>query len=101
VGSYPNAGKNLLPTRGINNWDVTLAKNLNFTERWRLNLRADFRNAFNHPQYAPGQINNVNFRSGLTATTSYLTPGNPDFGKFDRVFRSNARVIQVAAILRF
>jgi carboxypeptidase family protein len=101
VGTYANAGKNLLPTKGINNWDVTLAKNLNFTERWRLNLRADFRNTFNHPQYAPGQINNVNFRSGLTNTTSYLTPGNPDFGKFDRVFRSNARVIQVGAILRF
>jgi hypothetical protein len=101
VGTYANAGKNLLPTKGINNWDVSLAKSLNFTERWKLSLRADFRNTFNHPQYAPGQINNVNFRSGLTSTTSYLTPGNADFGKFDRVFRSNARVIQVAAILRF
>jgi hypothetical protein len=101
VGTYANAGKNLLPTKGINNFDISVAKNLNFTERWKLNIRADFRNAFNHPQYAPGQINNVNFRSGLTNTTSYLTPGHPDFGKFDRVFRSNARVIQMGAILRF
>ena len=68
---------------------------------FKLNIRADFRNAFNHPQYAPGQINNVNFRSGLTNTTSYLTPGHVDFGKFDRVFRSNARIIQMGAIVRF
>jgi hypothetical protein len=101
VGTFANAGKNLLPTKGINNWDVSLAKNVTFTERWKLNFRADFRNTFNHPQYAPGQINNVNFRAGLTNTTSYLTPGNADFGKFDRVFRSNARVIQMGAILRF
>jgi hypothetical protein len=101
VGTFPTAGKNLLPTKGINNFDIGVAKKLSFGERWKLNLRADFRNAFNHAQYAPGQINNVNFRSGLTNTTSYLTPGHPDFGKFDRVFASNARVIQMSAKLQF
>ena len=101
VGTFATAGKNLIPTRGINNFDASIAKNLSFGERWKLNLRADLRNTFNHPQYTPGQINNVSFRSGLTSTTSYLTPGHPDFGKFDRVFRSNARVIQVSAAVRF
>jgi hypothetical protein len=101
VGTYANAGKNLIPTKGINNFDISVAKNVSFTERWRLTIRSDFRNAFNHPQYAPGQINNVAFRSGLTNTTSYLTPGHPDFGKYDRVFRSNARIIQVSAVVRF
>lgn len=34
------------------NFDFTLAKNFFFTERFRLQFRAEFFNAFNHPQFA-------------------------------------------------
>jgi hypothetical protein len=50
VGRYmPN-----LRAPGIRNFDTTIAKWWNFSERWRLQFRAAFFNAFNHPNfYAP------------------------------------------------
>ncbi|MFN2500095.1 MAG: TonB-dependent receptor domain-containing protein [Pyrinomonadaceae bacterium] len=36
---------------GINNWDVNLQKNTRISETTRIELRADFLNVFNHPQF--------------------------------------------------
>lgn len=37
------------------NWDISIAKNTQITERVRMQFRSDFYNAFNHPQFAdPG-----------------------------------------------
>jgi hypothetical protein len=100
VGALANSGRNILATRGINNWDMSVSKSLAFHERMKLQLRADLFNGFNHPQYTPGKINTVGFvnRSGVT---NYLTPGNPVFGQFDQVYSSNPRTVQVAARLTF
>uniref|UniRef100_Q026A2 Cna B domain protein n=1 Tax=Solibacter usitatus (strain Ellin6076) TaxID=234267 RepID=Q026A2_SOLUE len=100
VGALANSGRNILATRGINNWDLSVSKSLAFNERMKLQLRADLFNGFNHPQYTPGKINTVGFvnRSGVT---NYLTPGNPVFGQFDQVYSSNPRTVQVAARLTF
>jgi hypothetical protein len=65
-------------------------------ERFHVELRADFYNALNHPQYTPGRLDNVVFSSHI-GETNYLTPGNNLFGKWDQVFPSNARMIQLAA----
>jgi hypothetical protein len=99
-GMYANAGRNLLPTRGINNFDLNVLKSFRFREHWNFELRADLFNAFNHPQCAPGSINNVNL-SNRAGVTNYLTPGNPLFGQFDQVFGSNPRYIQLGVRLRF
>jgi hypothetical protein len=101
LGAYANGGRNILATRGINNWDMSVSKSLAFNERMKLQLRADLLNGFNHPQYTPGKINNVNTQLGRANVTNYLTPGNPVFGQFDRVYSSNPRIIQVAARLTF
>jgi Carboxypeptidase regulatory-like domain len=99
VGALANAGRNTLPTEPINNWDLTVAKNFIIRERFRLQFRADFLNAFNHPQYTPGYLDNV---SPLKDTaTNYLVPGNPLFGQWNQVFASNARYIQLGIKLRF
>jgi len=100
VGAFANSGRNILATRGINNWDISVSKSLAFNERMKIQLRADMFNGFNHPQYTPGKINTVGFvnRSGVT---NYLIPGNPVFGQFDQVYSSNPRTIQVAARLTF
>ncbi len=50
----PNAstvGRNTLVAGGINNFDVTLTKSLQFGERRRLEFRWEALNALNHPQF--------------------------------------------------
>lgn len=51
-GSLGNVGRNTLRGPGINNWDISLFKNLNFTERIRIQLRLETFNTFNHTQYS-------------------------------------------------
>jgi len=77
-----------------------VAKSFTAAERYHVQIRADFYNALNHPQYTPGSLDNV-LAVGHAGQTSYLTPGNPLFGKWDQVFPSNSRVIQLAAKFNF
>ena len=37
---------------GIQTFDLSIFKNFRFTERWNLQFRAEFFNAFNHPNFA-------------------------------------------------
>jgi hypothetical protein len=71
-------------------------------------VRADFFNAFNHPQYIPGSPNDVQPVTTITVgqvntitaqTISLANPNAATFNRADRVFLSNPRVIQLA--LRF
>lgn len=44
-------------TRGVNNWDLSLFKDIPLNERFRAQFRAEFFNAVNHPQFgAPGLV---------------------------------------------
>jgi len=99
-GAFATSGRNILRTEPINNFDFNIVKSFAVRERGKLELRADFFNGFNHPQYTPGRVNNVTFlnRSGVT---NYLTPGNPVFGQYDQVYSSNPRNIQMAAKITF
>jgi hypothetical protein len=99
-GALATSGRNILAGRGINNWDFNVQKTVAFRERYKLLVRADFFNGFNHPQYTPGQINNV-VQTNRAGVTNYLTPGNPLFGAFDQVYSSNPRVIQMGAKFTF
>jgi hypothetical protein len=55
-----NAGANIITGPGTNNWDIGIEKNFRFTEGTGLQLRGEFFNAFNHPQYiGPDQSFNV------------------------------------------
>ncbi len=53
AGSNRNgtAGRNTERTRGVNNFDFTLGKQIRLTERTNLQFRTEFFNIFNHPQY--------------------------------------------------
>lgn len=99
-GALATSGRNILPTNGINSFDLNVIKAFSAGERYRVELRADFYNALNHPQYTPGWLNSV-ASSGHANETNYLTPGNPLFAKWDQVFSSNPRVIQLAAKFSF
>jgi hypothetical protein len=101
-GTLANAGRNTLATPRINNWDITLSKSVSFHERMKLQVRADLYNAFNHPQYTPGYVDNVSHvdRSSTTPVP-YLTPGSPVFAQWDQVYSSNSRVVQLGARFTF
>jgi hypothetical protein len=90
-GRFGNAGKGIIQGSGVNNWDINLSKNFYFTERHRLQFRAELFNAFNHAQFddpvlqplvrdASGRVLNPN--AGKVTSAS-------DFG-----FRQTERVIQ-------
>jgi hypothetical protein len=69
--TYGNSGRNVLRGPGVNTWDLSVIKNTNFTERYRLQWRTDFFNAPNNPQFNPpgntigtpqaGRINSTRF----------------------------------------
>ena len=97
-GVHPNGGRNTLPLRGINNFDVSASKRFVFAESKAVEFRAAFYNALNHPQYTPGSLSSVRAVSSRD-TRNNLIPGHVNFNKPDRVYSSHAREIHLA--LRF
>lgn len=99
-GAMANAGRNTILMPGINNFDLSLAKKFNFSEKKYLEFRGDFSNAFNHAQYTAGLINSVKFTS-QTASRTFLLPSNPSFQQWSNNFSSNSRTIQLVAKIVF
>jgi hypothetical protein len=99
-GALANAGRNTILMPGINNFDISVAKKFNFTERRYFEFRADFTNAFNHAQYTAGLINSVKLTSQTTSRI-FLLPNNPNFQQWSTNFASNSRSIQLAAKIVF
>ena len=99
-GAVSNIGRNTFLLPSIDNFDISLFKNFRFGESKYIQLRADFFNAFNHPQYVPGSVNTVDRvdTSGLT-TLNQVAPLTSDFLRPAQVLSSNPRAIQLA--LRF
>ncbi len=52
LGTFGTMHRNMFPDRGFRNFDFSLGKNFNFGERYRLQLRAEFFNILNHPNFA-------------------------------------------------
>ncbi|MCU1265853.1 MAG: Outer rane receptor for ferrienterochelin and colicin [Acidobacteria bacterium] len=50
-GTFGNAGRNILEGPGYQNVNVSFLKNTNLSERLNLQLRAEFFNLFNHPNF--------------------------------------------------
>ncbi len=79
-GAVSNIGRNTFLLPPINNFDISLFKNFRFGESKKIQLRADFFNAFNHPQYVPGSVNTVDAvgTTGLTRLNQ-ISPVTSDF----------------------
>ena len=58
LGTFGNAGRNIIRGPGYQNWDISFLKNFPIGERYRLEFHADFFNAFNHvnPQLFTSQF---------------------------------------------
>jgi len=57
LSNFGSAGRGIVRGPGINNFDLSVQKLFRFTESRNLQLRAEFFNIFNHPQYGnPGTV---------------------------------------------
>jgi hypothetical protein len=63
LGQIGNANRRFFSGPGLNNWDIALLKNTNFTESKVLQLRFETFNTWNHAQFEnpTGVINSSQF----------------------------------------
>ena len=100
-GTFGNVGKNALRLPSTQNWDMQVSKYFPFTERWKLQFRADFFNIFNHPNFAPVG-NSAGTVNGTDAINAFdKINGNSAFGTFRAGQAADPRVIQMALKLFF
>jgi len=92
---FGNSGIGEIVGPDQNNWDLSLAKDTNFSERMHLQFRTDFFNAFNHPQFANPDVN-----LGLAAAQLGLVAPNPGFGVISGT-STNPRLLQFSLRLVF
>jgi hypothetical protein len=84
--SYGNSGTGIVLGPGQFNWDITLMKNTQITERIRMQFRTDFYNAFNHPSFSdPG--------AGSFGTVGFENVTTPNYGAITHT-NVNPRLIQ-------
>lgn len=101
LGALPNGGRNTLLLPAIQNLDFSIFKNFAIGEgSKKIQLRADFYNAFNHPQHVPGSIDGVE-PIATTGVSQINTVGQTDFDVASHVFSSHPRVIQLAVRFDF
>jgi hypothetical protein len=100
-GAFPTTGRNTLQMPGINNFDMSLGKRFNITERKSIEFRADASNVFNHPQFTPGLISSVKLTSYNSGDRTYLEPQLANFQAWNQTFASNSRTMQIAARFTF
>ncbi len=74
-GAYGNSGYDMLRGPGFQDWDMNLQKSIPFGERYRIQLRADSFNIFNHPNFgAPNaSISNTSSVGKITSMSSTPT----------------------------
>jgi hypothetical protein len=58
-GQFGNSGRNVIPGPGLANFDIALLRDFRLSEQLAAELRVDFYNAFNHPNFvAPPTMQN-------------------------------------------
>jgi hypothetical protein len=100
-GTFGDIGKNALRLPGTFNWDMQLSKYINFTERWKLQLRVEYFNIFNHPNFAPESTSTGTVNSTDQISSFDKLNGNSAFGTFRAGQAGDPRVAQLAAKLFF
>ena len=100
-GARSNTGRSTLQLNAINNWDITVQKRVNITERFNVQFQAQAFNLFNHPQYVGGYLNDVGSIGYTGAERQMLIPNNSDFNQPQSVFLSNARTLQLGLKFAF
>ena len=105
-GTFPNGGRNTGMFPPIDDVDITLAKNFNVTEKFKVQFAARVFNLFNHPQYVGGFISDVapcgtalpgtNCSLTSAAVHNFLIPTSSIFADPTQAFSSNPRQMQLS-----
>jgi Carboxypeptidase regulatory-like domain/TonB dependent receptor len=99
-GTFGNIGKNVLRLPHTVNWDMQLAKNISITERWRLQLRVEYFNILNHPNFAPESISTGTVNS-TDQISSFDKLNSNSFGTFRAGQAGDPRIAQLAVKVFF
>jgi hypothetical protein len=99
-GTLPNAARNTLPIRPIDNIDLTLIKRITVFDHYSVEIGAQAFNVLNHAQYQPGTLDNVNGPS-YTASYNFQTVTSAAFNHPEKVFSNNPRTMQLSAKFSF
>lgn len=91
VGTFGNSARTLMRGPGINNWDMSLFRNIPLKEGFKLQYRLELYNAFNHTQFA-GVVTGARFDAAGNQV-------NANFGQMNSA--RGARQIQMALRLSF
>jgi hypothetical protein len=95
-------GRNTLASPRTNNWDLTVVKRINTTEKTNVEFSATAFNIFNHSQFIPGSVNTVN-SIGYTnsAATAFVRVNGAAFNDPTQAFANNARTMQLVVKYNF
>ena len=91
VGTLGDPSKVLIRGPGLNNWDVSLFKDIPVHERLHVQLRSEFYNFFNHTQFST-----INTTAQFNATGAQV---NTQFGQYTAA--QNPRIVQLAVRVEF
>jgi Carboxypeptidase regulatory-like domain len=101
-GALATSSRNTLQTPPINNWDVTVAKHIAFTERVRFDMSLGALNILNHPQFVTGSVDQaLNYSVTGQAQRNYFIPNAANFHNARATFPSNARQLLIGVKLVF
>ena len=101
-GALANSGRNTLRVPSINNIDLFVRKNFAIRDNLRVQFRADFFNAFNHPQFIPGSVNGVNpVTTTGTVINRFTIASDSFFNRPRATFDNKPRTIQLALRIDF
>jgi len=100
VGAVPNLGRNTFNSPYFNVWNMSILKNQKLTERFRLQLRVDAYDVFNHPNYTFGNLSV--FQVTANALSQNYANLNTGSGFLDKtLFDGGSRIIQLGLKLTY
>jgi hypothetical protein len=100
LGTLPDAARNTLPIRPIDNLDLSAFKRITVFEHYSFQFGAQAFNVLNHAQYIPGTLDNVNATS-YVASYNFQTVGSSFFNHPEKEFLNNARTLQLSGKITF
>jgi hypothetical protein len=80
LGTYGNAGRNIIEGPGYKTWDMSLVKQFKISEQKHLEFRAEFFNILNHVNYLFGQFGAISAEPTPLELNPFIPQGQSNFG---------------------